>query len=123
MNDSEAFERGAAKLDEVYAGTVPVLPEGTLAFNDVMVRTVFAEVWSRDVLSVRDRRLLLMGVIAAAGAVDVWKIQARAALANGELTPDELRETLILLAPYAGYPKVAGLVGVCESVIADAAAT
>jgi 4-carboxymuconolactone decarboxylase len=60
-----------------------------------------------------------MGVIAAAGAVDVWKIQAAAALGNGELTPDELRETLVILAPYAGYPKVAGMVAVCEAVIAD----
>ncbi len=30
----------------------------------------------------------------------------------------ELRETLITLAPYAGYPRVVGLVGECEGVIA-----
>jgi 4-carboxymuconolactone decarboxylase len=111
------FEQGAAKLREVYAGDVVDLPEGTMAFNDVMVRTLFAEVWDRDVLDVRSRRLLLMGVIAAHGQVDTWKIQARASLRNGELAPDELRETLIVLAPYAGYPNVAGLVGACEEVI------
>jgi len=40
-----------------------------------------------------------------------------AALDNGEFTPEELRETLVMLAPYAGYPRVAPLVGVCEEAI------
>lgn len=114
---SDAFRRGAEAMRRVYADAVPVLPEGTMVFNDVMVRTLFAEVWDREVLSIRDRRLLLMGVIAAAGSPDIWRIQATAALELGELTPDELRETLVMLAPYAGYPKVAALVVPCEEAI------
>lgn len=114
---SALYERGRAKMREVYAGDVVDLPEGTMAFNDVMQRTLFSQVWDRDVLDVRSRRLLLMGVIAANGQVDTWKIQARAALRRRELTPDELRETLVMLAPYAGYPNVAGLVVPCEEVI------
>ena len=115
-----SYERGAAMMGEVYAGLVPAMPEGSMAFTDVMMRSLFDQVWTREELSIRDRRLLLMGAIAAAGgAGDVWEIQARAALKRGELTPDELRETLVLLAPYAGYPRVAPLVGRCEAVIAD----
>jgi 4-carboxymuconolactone decarboxylase len=111
------FERGAAMLRRVYAGEIVEIPEGDIPFNDVMLRTLFAQVWDRDVLDVRSRRLLLMGVIAANGLPDVWKVQARAALRNRELTPDQLRETLIMLAPYAGYPTVSGLVLACEEVI------
>jgi 4-carboxymuconolactone decarboxylase len=113
------FERGAAKLRQVYAGDVVAIPEGSFAFNDVMLRSLFAEVWDRDILDLRSRRLLLMGVIASAGQVDTWKVQARAALRNRELSPDELRETLIMLTPYAGYPNVAGLVIACEEVISS----
>ena len=116
-DDKTAFERGAEMLRKVYAGDVVDIPEGTFPFNDVMLRSLFAEVWDRDVLDLRSRRLLLMGVIAANGQLDTWKIQARASLRNRELTPDELRETLIMLAPYAGYPNVAGLVLACEEVI------
>lgn len=115
----ELYDRGQAKMREVYAGDVIELPEGTLAFNDVMMRTLFAQVWDREELSVRDRRLLLLGAITAQGSPDTWKIQAKASLKNGELTPDELRETLIMLAPYAGYPMVAQLVVLCETVIAE----
>jgi 4-carboxymuconolactone decarboxylase len=111
------YERGAAKLREVYAGDVVDLPEGTMAFNDVMIRSLWAEVWDRDVLDIRSRRLLILGVIAASGQVDTFKIQARAALRRRELTPDELRETLVMLAPYAGYPNVAGLIVPVEEVI------
>jgi 4-carboxymuconolactone decarboxylase len=110
-------DRGLEVLRDVYAGDVVTLPEGTMAFNDVMVQTLFDQVWRRGVLDVRTRRMLLMGVIAAQGQVDTWRIQARAALKRGELTPDELRETLIMLAPYAGYPNIAGLVVPCEEVI------
>ncbi|MEE2768276.1 MAG: carboxymuconolactone decarboxylase family protein [Actinomycetota bacterium] len=114
---ASTFERGAAMMQRVYGDAVPAPPEGTMVFSDVMIRSLFAEVWDRDVLSIRDRRLLIMGVIAACGAADVWGLQVRAALDNGELTPEELRETLVLLAPYAGYPRVAPLVGACEEAI------
>lgn len=114
---SDAWARGLAKMTEVYAGEVITPPQGSMPFSDVMLETLFAEVWDRDVLSVRDRRLLIMGVIAARGGVDTWKIQSRAALRNGELTADELRETLVMLAPYAGYPSVAPLVVETEGVI------
>lgn len=117
MSDDSQFDRGAARFEEVYGNTMKAIPEGVMAFNDVMLRSLFAEVWSRDVLSIRDRRLLVMGVIAARGAVDTWKVQAATALANGELTAEELRETLILLAPYAGFPSVAPLVAETEAVI------
>ena len=115
----DTYERGVAMVTEIYQGEVPALPEGTMAFNDVMMRSLFAEVWDRDVLSIRDRRLLIMGVIAARGSTDVWKLQAQSALKRGELTPDELRETLITLAPYAGYPNVAPLIGPSETAIND----
>ena len=103
---SGRFRTGQAKMREVYAGDVVEIPEGAMGFNDVMLRSLFGEVWTRDTLDIRSRRLLIMGVIVTLGHADMWKIQARAALRNGELTPDELRETLIMLAPYAGYPKI-----------------
>ena len=120
MSEEETlYEKGARNLNEVYAGDVSAMPEGTMPFLDVMMRTLFGEVWEREALSIRDRRLLLMGVIASQGQGDIWKIQAKSALKRGELTADELRETLIILAPYAGYPNVASLLGHCESAISE----
>ncbi len=69
----------------------------------------------------RDRRLLLLGIIAEKGEAETFGIQAKAALKNGELTPAELRETVIMIAPYAGYPRAAAIVGVVEQMIAEVA--
>lgn len=118
-DEPSAWQRGADRIEEVYAGDVVALPEGAMPFYDVMLKTVFAEIWTRDELPMRDRRLLVMGAIAAMGSDDTWRVQAKAALSNGELTPDELRETLVQLAPYAGYPNVAGLVALTEQVIGE----
>jgi len=121
MSDTERRERGLAKFNEVYCGDLPAPPAGAMAFFDLMLEQLFGEVWTRPSLSLRDRRLLTMGVIAALGERDTFAIQVRSALKNGELSPDQLREMLIHLAPYAGYPRTAGLVSEVEKVIAEQA--
>jgi 4-carboxymuconolactone decarboxylase len=120
MADSTRRERGLEKIAEVYAGDVVTPPEG-YAFTDIMLEQLFAEVWSRDVLSIRDRRILLMGIIAEKGETMTFGIQAKAALKRGELTPEELRELLLMIAQYAGYPRAAALLPVIEQKIAEVA--
>ncbi len=120
MADSERRQRGIEMLKEVYAGDVVVPAEG-YAFTDVMLEQLFAEVWSRDVLSIRDRRLLLLGIIAEKGEATTFGIQAKAALKRGELEPDELRELLLMIAQYSGYPRAAALIGTVEQKIAEVA--
>lgn len=117
---SERRKRGEAMLKKVYAGDVVVPPEGAIPFSDVMLEQLFAEVWTRGELSIRDRRLLLMGVIAALGEKDTWKIQVRSALKNGELSEEQVHESLVMLAQYAGYPRMAGLLGATFEAIGEA---
>jgi 4-carboxymuconolactone decarboxylase len=118
MSDSERRQRGLEMINKVYAGDVVTPPPGN-AFTDVMLEQLFAEVWSRDVLSIRDRRILLMGIIAEKGEPMTFGIQAKAAMKNGELEPAELRELLLMIAQYAGYPRAASLIGVIEQKIAE----
>ena len=113
------YQRGLDLMREVYAGDVTAPPEGVMDFADVMVRSLFAEVWDRDVMSIRDRRLLVLAATVGASSHDAWKAHAKAALKKGELSPAELREALIVLAPYCGYPKVVDLIPVCEDLIAS----
>jgi len=121
MADDDRYRRGAEMLKKVYAGDVVVPPKGAMAFSDLMLESLFAEVWTREQLSMRDRRLILLGAIGALGEKDTFAIQARASLKNAELTAEQLREVLIMLANYAGYPRAAGLIGVVEQQIAAVA--
>lgn len=122
MADAERRARGEEKIKEVYAGDVIVPPEGASDFADIMLSQLFAEVWTREALSMRDRRLLLLGAIAALGESMTFEIQSKAAIKNGEMTPEQLREVLIFLVHYVGYPRAAGLIGVVEKAIAAATA-
>ncbi len=120
MADPVRRKLGAETIAKVYAGDVVVPPAGANAFADLMLEQLFAEVWTRPALSIRDRRLLIMGVIAALGEGTTWKIQLKAALKNQELTPEQARETLIQLVQYIGYPRAASLLGPTEEAIRDA---
>lgn len=118
MNDKERRAIGEQKIKEVYAGDVVVPPEG-YAFTDVMLKQLFAELWTRDTLSMRDKRILLLGIIAEKGEPMTFKIQIKASLKNGEINPDEAREFLLFIAQYAGYPRAASMLGPVEEAIAE----
>ena len=123
MSDSERRKRGEETIKDVYAGDVVVPPEGAMPFVDIMLETLFAEVWTRDVLSMRDRRLLLLGAIAALGEQTTFGIQAKAAIKKQELTPEQLREVAVFLVHYVGYPRGASLIGPIEKAIQEAEAS
>ncbi len=123
MTDATRRERGLAKFNEVYCGDLPAPPAGAMDFFDLMLEQLFGEIWTRPQLSQRDRRLVTMGVIAALGERDTFAIQVRSALKNEELTPVQVRELVIHLAQYAGYPRAAGLVTEVEKIIHELAQT
>lgn len=121
MSEKDRWERGIEKFNEVYCGDVVAMPRGTNAFFDLMMENLFCDVWTRPALSQRDRRLLMLGAITALGESMTFGIQVKAALKNDELTPDQVREVLIHMTQYAGYPRVAGLLAEAESKIAEVA--
>jgi alkylhydroperoxidase/carboxymuconolactone decarboxylase family protein YurZ len=97
-------ERGLAVMDAVYGdGFSHSMPEGTTPFTDATAEQLFGEVWARPGLSIRERRLLVLGATAALGRADLVRIQARGALATADLTPDQLREAVLQLAYYVGW--------------------
>lgn len=109
--------RGLLKMEEVYGFD---MTDGAGDFFGYTADHLFADIWCRPGLSDRDRRLLLIGMLAGQGADDVLGIQIPAALANGELDAEALREIVIFLSHYAGWPNGARLNSVVESTIVKA---
>lgn len=118
MDDKQRRALGEKTIAEVYAGDVVVPPEG-YAFSDIMLQQLFAELWTRETLSMRDKRILLLGIIAEKGESMTFKIQIKASLKRGEITPEEAREFLLFIAQYAGYPRAASMLGPVEEAIAE----
>lgn len=124
MTDPEKFgdlpekrRAGLLKMEQVYGFD---MTDGEGDFFRYTADHLFADIWRRPGLSDRDRRLLLIGLLAGQGAADVLGIQIPAAHANGELDADELREIVIFLTHYAGWPNGARLNSLVEETIARA---
>ena len=113
----ELRRRGLEKMEEVYGFE---MTDGTGDFFRYTADHLFADIWSRPGLSDRDRRLLLIGLLAGTGAQDVLTIQVPAALSSGDLDAEALREIVIFLCHYAGWPTGARLNGLVEETIARA---
>jgi 4-carboxymuconolactone decarboxylase len=97
----ERAARGAEVYDRVYGSERP--PHGTSLYIDAMLEQLFAEVWARDALPIRDRRLLVMGVLAAQGCLDKVELQLRRAVELGELTVEQVDEVVLQLTHYVGW--------------------
>ncbi|GAA2865142.1 carboxymuconolactone decarboxylase family protein [Nonomuraea rubra] len=77
----------------------------------------FADLWSRTVLTVRERRLLLLGLLVGQGLHEMTDVQLDVALRAGELSDTELREVAVFLTHYAGWARGAKLNDQVESLI------
>ena len=111
----ELRRTGLAKMNEVYAWEMPDMPGDYFALT---ADHLFGRIWTRPGLSMRDKRLMTLSVVTALGLKDLAEIQVNAALHNGELTEDELREMAIFITHYVGFPRGSGLNAVVEKVIA-----
>jgi 4-carboxymuconolactone decarboxylase len=98
----ERTERGRRCFAEVM--TFPPSDDANPAGNG-LIDYVFAEIWSRPVLSRRDRRFVTLPCVAAADAQEPLDQHVYAALNSGDLTITEMRETVLHFAVYAGWPK------------------
>ena len=84
---------------------------------------LFAEIWTLPELSMRDKRLLVLGVLAAVGKQEKFGIHLTSALRNGEFTAAQAREIPLLLVHYVGHPLGSDLPGVAEDAIRAAGVT
>ena len=118
---STARARGIAKMQEVYGFSVDPddLPGDYAA---VTVDHLFGAVWTRPALGVRDRRLLTIGALAALGQPELLEIQFRSALERDELDEEQVREVVLHLTHYVGWPLSTGINAAAERVIAQRAA-
>ncbi len=113
----ETRRRGLERMEQVYGFD---MTDGTGDFFGYTADHLFADIWERPGLSDRDRRLLLIGLLSGTGGADVLGIQVPAALAAGELNAEELREIVIFLCHYAGWPNGARLNSIVEEAVAKA---
>jgi len=86
---------------------------GTVHYTD---RVLFDEVWERAELSKRDRSLVTVAALTALGKMDQLQFHLGFARQNG-VTDEELKEALLHLAFYSGWPNGMGATTVLKNII------
>jgi len=80
---------------------------------------LFGDVWEREGLAKRDRSLATISTLVATGAFDQLRAHVGIGLGNG-LTREEIVETIVHLAFYAGWPKAMSAIQVARDAFAAA---
>ncbi len=75
----ELRKKGLEKMNEVYGWEMPDMPGEYFALT---VDHLFGTIWTPPGLSMRDRRMMLLGVLAAQGMEELMEVQANAILAQ-----------------------------------------
>jgi 4-carboxymuconolactone decarboxylase len=90
----------------------------TADFQDLLTRYAWGDVWSRPGLDRRSRSLITVAMLASLGCTEELALHVRAALRNG-VTEQELAETLLQVAVYAGVPRANTAFAVAQRALED----
>src|SRR5262245_23579687 len=122
MSES-AEKRGQAVYKKLFGAKREPKPDDT-ALDDMTIEHLFADVWSRPNLQMRERSIITVALLAALGRDRELEQHLEGALHLG-ISRDAIIEIMIHVAHYAGWPaghngqRVAQKVFACRSGAAD----
>jgi len=105
MSDAPTRQRGLQWFEKVMGFRPPAVPEDP--FLDATIDHLFAGVWSRPGLSIRERRLVTLTILMQLGNEQTLKLHFGAAMRQKQLTDTEIDELILHAAHYAGWPVAA----------------
>jgi 4-carboxymuconolactone decarboxylase len=79
---------------------------------------LFGDIWRRPELAPRDRSLITVAALITNGSTDQLRAHLGIAKTNG-LTETELKEVIIHLAFYAGWPRAMSAITIAKDVFTD----
>jgi len=72
-------------------------------FQELVTETAWGSAWARPGLDLKTKHMIVIAVLTALGREKELTLHINASHNSG-ITPDEMRELLMQIAPYAGIP-------------------
>ncbi len=104
LQSADRYARGRAHLSRLHATTGEAIVDDLGDLGRHIVEYAFGDVYARPGLELRDRQLITVAMLAALGNLPQLEVHLQAALRVG-ITPAELEEVVLQVAPYAGFPR------------------
>ncbi len=123
LSDRQRREQGMAVRRAVLGDNhvqraVARTSEFTEPFQDFITRTAWGDIWSRPGLDRHARSMITLTALLALGHDEELAMHVRAALRNG-MTREEIGETFLHAAIYAGVPAANSAFATAQRVFAD----
>ena len=112
-----AFVRGWSKAMSLPAPDPTMFPAGS--FGEFAGLVGFEQVWDRGTLTTRERRLIILTVLACFGRDDITQLHMGSALDLGDLDADDLNEMAVTIGAYAGLPRGVAFNGLAQRLVAE----
>ena len=88
------------------------------AFQALITEGAWGSVWARETISLRERSMLTIALLAAGGNFDEIPMHIRAT-ANTGASPDDVIAALLHVAVYAGVPKADRAIAIARDTYAE----
>jgi len=123
MDERERFEMGIKIRREVLGdahvdAAIAKRNAFTEAFQDLITRYAWGEIWTRPGLPRQTRSLVTVAMLVALNREEELRLHLRAALRNG-VTQDEIRETLLQSAIYCGVPAANSAFRIAQDIFSE----
>jgi 4-carboxymuconolactone decarboxylase len=120
---NESHDEGMRILREVLGdehvdAAVEATTEDTAAFQDLVTRYAWGEIWARPGLDRRTRSAIALMALVALNRERELAMHIRAALRNG-LTREEIAEVLLQSAIYCGVPAANGAFAIFRDIMVE----
>ena len=104
MMTEEQWQKGLETIDQVYGPGFHKMmePFKDSRFNQEIIANQFGNLWADPALSVRDKRLMVLGATTMLGRADLIETQVVGALINEEFTAEQLDLIPLFMLFYAG---------------------
>lgn len=124
MDERERFEQGMKKRRKVLGDawvdrSNARKNEFNAEFLDLISRYAWGEVWTRPGLDDRTRRLLVLASMIALGRWEEFRMHVRAAIVEGGLSKNDVKEVILQQAIYCGVPAANTAVHHAEATFAE----
>ena len=91
-------------------------------FQDLITRYAWNEIWGREALGDKTRRLMVLSMMLGIKSYEEFAMHVRAALdgpPESRLTPEEIKEVILMSAIYCGVPTANHAFGVAADILRE----
>jgi 4-carboxymuconolactone decarboxylase len=91
-------------------------------FQDLITRYAWNEIWGREAFGDKTRRLMVLSMMLGTKAFEEFAMHVRAALdgpPESRLTPDDIKEVILMSAIYCGVPTANHGFGIAADILRE----